>query len=134
MGQFETGSPPGQQGSTSTGASTGVAERSTPRGLIPWRPGQSGNPAGGNGTKRRLAKLLRKDADEIYRELMVMVRDREDPDHFPAVKLAFTAIMGRPRSMDDDAIGEEVHRQLRGLMQEAQRARAERAGAGEQAR
>jgi hypothetical protein len=128
VGQFETGSPP------ETATDTRVDKRAAHLEPYRWRKGQAGNPSNKNRARGRLLKRLKGDADKFYDALIAMVADRNDPDHFPAVKLGLIYLLGKPRSMDAAAVEQEVQRQLMGLMAEAQRARAERAGAGEPAR
>lgn len=68
-----------------------VKKRKVPR--TAFKPGQSGNPGGQSKEKRDFLERLRgEDADEVYRAMMDLVRERNGP----AVLRAWEYIVGKP--------------------------------------
>jgi hypothetical protein len=94
-----------------------------PRGLVPWKPGQSGNPLGRPKGIKRLRQLLGASIDDYAMALhnLAMTPGKQQTE---ALKLAFAYLVGPPNaltpaeeselaSLTTDELKERVQKALR---------------------
>ncbi len=76
-----------------------VSDHRTPKGLIPWKKGQSGNPAGLSKAAKQardvLHNKLAQDADIVHDALIKLIQDGNSP----AILYAHQQLYGKPKDV-----------------------------------
>src|ERR1700746_873734 len=67
-----------------------------PPGLIPWKPGQSGNPSGRPKSNLTLQQLCRGMTEELVESLQEIARNKADKHRTKAIELLLAYGHGRP--------------------------------------
>ena len=78
--------------------------RTRPPGLVPWRPGISGNPSGSSKMQRELVAFCRAKSIEGYEQVIDIA---SDPENDPRVRvvawgMVFDRAWGKPKEQKDD--------------------------------